>query len=86
MIGKLTKHPSSLRTSNELVDVYTRTEDTGMEYHIRPMEWGYLAWVCDWGKVEAEMSFPEEQYGSDAATYAAIQEWFTKIGKLAQGE
>lgn len=78
MICTLRKHEW-----NELVSYYERTEDTGIEYIVRPQKWGYVAWITCWGKVVADKGFQEKIYGSDAATYAAVLEWFAEIRKTA---
>ena len=70
---------------NDLVDVYTRTEDTGIEYHIRPMKWGYMTWVSLWGRVGAKNFFKgSTTQEGDSKAYVAILEWFEEIKKQIQ--
>lgn len=70
-------------SADELVSVYERTEDTGIEYMVRPGPKGYTAWVSYWGKVVIDKGFLEKDYGSDARTYTAVLEWFAEIRKTA---
>jgi len=69
---------------DQLVSVYTRTEDTGIEYSVRPQKGGYLAWVSYWGRVVADEGFQEKDYDSDTEAYAAVLLWFKIIKATAK--